>query len=53
MYAEPPVPPPPLTIPRNDKAFDNTAFVDYEDPLSVRSEYYQLNDVFEPVDPGK
>lgn len=39
--------------PKDDKAFDNTAFVDYEEPLSVKSEYYQLDDVLEPNESGK
>lgn len=38
--------------PKDDKAFDNTAFVDYEEPLSVKTEYYQLNDVLEPNESG-
>lgn len=39
--------------PKDDKAFDNTAFVDYEEPLSIKTEYYQLNDVLEPNESGK
>jgi len=39
--------------PKDDKAFDNTAFVDYEEPLSIKTEYYQLNDVLEPSESGK
>lgn len=38
--------------PKDDKAFDNTAFVDYEEPLSIKTEYYQLNDVLEPNESG-
>ncbi|KAK2587391.1 hypothetical protein KPH14_003106 [Odynerus spinipes] len=51
-YADPPVTTPVHTRPKDDKAFDNTAFVDYEEPLSVKTEYYQLNDVLEPSDSG-
>ncbi|XP_015592486.1 uncharacterized protein LOC107266482 [Cephus cinctus] len=51
-YAEPPVSSPANPRPKDDKAFDNTAFVDYEEPLSLRTEYYQLDDVLEPNEPG-
>ncbi|KAF7398563.1 hypothetical protein HZH66_006460 [Vespula vulgaris] len=51
-YADPPVTTPVHVRPKDDKAFDNTAFVDYEEPLSVKTEYYQLNDVLEPSDAG-
>ncbi|XP_012280227.1 uncharacterized protein LOC105699658 [Orussus abietinus] len=51
-YVEPPVVSPARPRPKDDKAFDNTAFVDYEEPLSVRSEYYQLDDVSEPNETG-
>ncbi|XP_015190663.1 PREDICTED: uncharacterized protein LOC107074104 isoform X1 [Polistes dominula] len=51
-YADPPVTTPVCVRPKDDKAFDNTAFVDYEEPLSVKTEYYQLNDVLEPNDSG-
>ncbi|XP_014609452.1 PREDICTED: uncharacterized protein LOC106789603 isoform X1 [Polistes canadensis] len=51
-YADPPVTTPVYVRPKDDKAFDNTAFVDYEEPLSVKTEYYQLNDVLEPNDSG-
>ncbi|XP_014212417.1 uncharacterized protein LOC106642227 [Copidosoma floridanum] len=52
-YSEPPaVPAPPIpTRPKDEKAFDNTAFVDYEDPHQMKNEYYQLEDVLEPCDP--
>lgn len=49
-YVEPPVASPSQNRPKDDKAFDNTAFVDYEEPLSVKNEYYQLDDVLEPND---
>ncbi|XP_046470408.1 uncharacterized protein [Neodiprion pinetum] len=48
VYAEPPVPSPVQTLPKDGSAFDNTAFVDYEEPLTARTEYYQLDDVLEP-----
>ncbi|XP_033332995.1 uncharacterized protein LOC117224291 isoform X3 [Megalopta genalis] len=51
-YADPPVTTPIQTRPKDDKAFDNTAFVDYEEPLSIKTDYYQLNDVLEPNDSG-
>ncbi|XP_008211279.1 uncharacterized protein LOC100679656 isoform X3 [Nasonia vitripennis] len=50
-YTEPPAPSPIMSRPKDEKAFDNTAFVDYEEPLSMRNEYYQLEDVLEPCDP--
>ncbi|KAJ8670489.1 hypothetical protein QAD02_001748, partial [Eretmocerus hayati] len=50
-YNEPPIPTPVLNRPRIEKAFDNTAFVDYEEPLPTRNEYYQLDNVHEPCDP--
>lgn len=52
-YNEPPAPSPILNRPKDEKAFDNTAFVDYEEPLSLKNEYYQLEDVLEPCDPSK
>lgn len=51
-YADPPVTTPIQSRPKDDKAFDNTAFVDYEEPLSIKTDYYQLNDVLEPTDSG-
>ncbi|KAL0121249.1 hypothetical protein PUN28_008728 [Cardiocondyla obscurior] len=52
-YADPPAISPTLqNRPKDDKAFDNTAFVDYEEPLSIKTEYYQLNDVLEPNESG-
>lgn len=52
-YADPPAITPVQNRPKDDKAFDNTAFVDYEEPLSIKTEYYQLNDVLEPNESGK
>lgn len=52
-YADPPAITPVQNRPKDDKAFDNTAFVDYEEPLSIKTEYYQLNDVLEPSESGK
>ncbi|KZC11869.1 hypothetical protein WN55_03901, partial [Dufourea novaeangliae] len=49
-YADPPVTTPIQNRPKDDKAFDNTAFVDYEEPLSIKTDYYQLNDILEPND---
>ncbi|EZA49703.1 hypothetical protein X777_11789, partial [Ooceraea biroi] len=51
-YADPPAVSPVQSRPKDDKAFDNTAFVDYEEPLSIKTEYYQLNDVLEPSESG-
>ncbi|XP_011705897.1 PREDICTED: uncharacterized protein LOC105461107, partial [Wasmannia auropunctata] len=51
-YADPPAITPVQNRPKDDKAFDNTAFVDYEEPLSIKTEYYQLNDVLEPNESG-
>lgn len=51
-YADPPAISPEQNRPKDDKAFDNTAFVDYEEPLSIKTEYYQLNDVLEPNESG-
>ncbi|XP_011498639.1 PREDICTED: uncharacterized protein LOC105362837 [Ceratosolen solmsi marchali] len=50
-YSQPSVPSSILTRSKDEKAFDNTAFVDYEEPLSIKNEYYQLEDVLEPCDP--
>ncbi|XP_014238741.1 uncharacterized protein LOC106660322 [Trichogramma pretiosum] len=49
-YTEPPVASP-GQVPKDDKAFDNTGFVDYEDPRQIKNEYYQLEDVLEPCEP--
>lgn len=51
-YHDPPVPSPMVVnrTSKDEKAFDNTAFVDYEDPMSMKNEYYQLEDVLEPCD---
>lgn len=38
---------------KTDKAFDNTAFVDYEEPLSLESEYYQVEDNLDIHEMGK
>ncbi|XP_017885766.1 uncharacterized protein LOC108628390 isoform X2 [Ceratina calcarata] len=56
-YADPPVASSPIQnrlLKEDDKAFDNTAFVDYEEPsLLIRStDCYQLNDVPDLNDPG-
>ncbi|XP_066594421.1 uncharacterized protein [Prorops nasuta] len=51
-YADPPVATPVHNRPRDDKAFDNTAFVDYEEPLSVKSSYYESTDTLEANDSG-
>lgn len=51
-YADPPAISPVHNRPKDEKAFDNTAFVDYEEPLSIKTEYYQLNDVLEPNESG-
>ncbi|XP_020278420.1 uncharacterized protein LOC109852047 isoform X3 [Pseudomyrmex gracilis] len=51
-YADPPAVSPVHNRPKDEKAFDNTAFVDYEEPLSIKTEYYQLNDVLEPNESG-
>ncbi|XP_063973382.1 uncharacterized protein LOC135160599 isoform X2 [Diachasmimorpha longicaudata] len=48
IYIEPPVSSPVRSTPKEEIAFDNTAFVDYEEPLSMKAEYFQLNDVLEP-----
>ncbi|CAD1472902.1 unnamed protein product, partial [Heterotrigona itama] len=46
-YADPPVTTPIQNRLKDDKAFDNTAFVDYEEPSLIKTDYYQLNDVLE------
>ncbi|XP_017788596.1 PREDICTED: uncharacterized protein LOC108571129 isoform X3 [Habropoda laboriosa] len=51
-YADPPVTTPIQNRLKDDKAFDNTAFVDYEEPSLIKTDYYQLNDVLESSDPG-
>lgn len=51
-YADPPVTTPIQNRLKDDKAFDNTAFVDYEEPSLIKTDYYQLNDVLESNDPG-
>ncbi|XP_012139665.1 uncharacterized protein LOC100878279 isoform X1 [Megachile rotundata] len=50
-YADPPVTLPIQSQLKDDEAFDNTAFVDYEEPLT-KSDYYQLNDTWESNDLG-
>lgn len=51
-YADPPVTTPIQNRLKDDKAFDNTAFVDYEEPSLIKTDYYQLNDVLESNDPN-
>lgn len=51
-YADPPVTTPIQNRLKDDKAFDNTAFVDYEEPSLIKTDYYQLNDVLESNDPS-
>ncbi|KAF7990599.1 hypothetical protein HCN44_000404 [Aphidius gifuensis] len=50
IYIEPPIVSQIPTTPKDDIAFDNTGFIDYEEPLSMQAEYFQLNDVLEPID---
>ncbi|XP_393017.3 uncharacterized protein LOC409510 isoform X2 [Apis mellifera] len=51
-YADPPVTTPIQNRLKDDKAFDNTAFVDYEEPSLMKTDYYQLSDVLESNDPS-
>ncbi|XP_076750142.1 uncharacterized protein LOC143422998 isoform X2 [Xylocopa sonorina] len=51
-YTDPPVTTPIQNRLKDDKAFDNTAFVDYEEPSLIKTDYYQLNDVLESNDSG-
>ncbi|XP_017754514.1 PREDICTED: uncharacterized protein LOC108546775 [Eufriesea mexicana] len=51
-YADPPITTPIQNRLKDDKAFDNTAFVDYEEPSLIKTDYYQLNNVLESNDPG-
>lgn len=51
-YADPPVAIPIQNQLKDDKAFDNTAFVDYEEPSLIKTDYCQLNDTLEPNELG-
>ena len=50
-YTEPPVASP-GQVPKDDRAFDNTGFIDYEHSATLKNEYYQLEDVLEPCEPS-